>query len=314
MRTTTNPIVWITMGVLLALPALAAPVDGAREDLPVTDPVLLERLRFEPDAGNVYATPRALEELRMDPAERAALEETWLAERLAPSSSAGGPYGTNISGYSPFTAYTILPFSSQTSHGINSFHERVCVDGPPLFYANLEALPHGARLAWVDIWYYDNSPEQTLFTSLWRVCQPDFAAGSPQATLLGSYATIGAEDASRYRFIGPLDETIDLQSCAYLVRVTFHDPENPAICTALTDLRIQKLRVEWRRKVSPPPATATFDDVPTGHPFFQHVEALVASGITSGCGGDNFCPGAPLSRGQMAAFLAKALGLHWGDF
>ena len=47
------------------------------------------------------------------------------------------------------------------------------------------------------------------------------------------------------------------------------------------------------------------------HPFFQHVEALATSGITAGCGGGNFCPDHPLTRGQMAVFLAKALGLHW---
>jgi hypothetical protein len=38
----------------------------------------------------------------------------------------------------------------------------------------------------------------------------------------------------------------------------------------------------------------------------------VASGITAGCGGGNYCPDAPTRR-QMAIFLAKALGLHWGD-
>jgi hypothetical protein len=51
--------------------------------------------------------------------------------------------------------------------------------------------------------------------------------------------------------------------------------------------------------------------VPTNHPFFQFVEALAASGITAGCGNGNFCPDAPLTRGQMAVFLSKALGLHW---
>ncbi len=69
--------------------------------------------------------------------------------------------------------------------------------------------------------------------------------------------------------------------------------------------------VFWRRQVSPAPAVASFNDVPTTHGFFQFVEALAASGITAGCGGGNFCPNSPLTRGQMAVFLAKALGLHW---
>jgi hypothetical protein len=33
--------------------------------------------------------------------------------------------------------------------------------------------------------------------------------------------------------------------------------------------------------------------------------------VTGGCGNGNYCPDAPLTRGQMAVFLAKALGLHW---
>jgi hypothetical protein len=51
--------------------------------------------------------------------------------------------------------------------------------------------------------------------------------------------------------------------------------------------------------------------VPTNHPFFQFIEALAASRITSGCGGGNFCPDAPVTRGQMAVFLARALGLNF---
>ncbi len=72
------------------------------------------------------------------------------------------------------------------------------------------------------------------------------------------------------------------------------------------------VEVWWKRTVSNP-TTVTFNDVPSNHPFFQFVEALAASGITAGCGGGNFCPDNPLTRGQMAAFLSKALGLHWGS-
>jgi hypothetical protein len=67
----------------------------------------------------------------------------------------------------------------------------------------------------------------------------------------------------------------------------------------------------WHRQVSPPPVTATFNDVPTSDPFFRAIEALAASGITSGCGGGNFCPNDVVTRAQLAKFLAVALGLHW---
>ncbi len=71
--------------------------------------------------------------------------------------------------------------------------------------------------------------------------------------------------------------------------------------------------IQWRRTVSPAPATATFTDVPTGHWTFPFVEALAASGITAGCGGGYYCPDDPLTRGQMAVYLAAALGLHWPE-
>ena len=53
----------------------------------------------------------------------------------------------------------------------------------------------------------------------------------------------------------------------------------------------------------------TFNDVPTNHPFFRYIEALSKSGITGGCGSGNYCPDDPVTRGQMAVSLAKALGL-----
>ena len=69
----------------------------------------------------------------------------------------------------------------------------------------------------------------------------------------------------------------------------------------------------WYRVISPAPATATFIDVAPGRWSFPYVEALAASGITKGCaeGGGRFCPEKVVTREQMAAFLARALGLHW---
>ncbi|MGZ5494456.1 MAG: S-layer homology domain-containing protein [Thermoanaerobaculia bacterium] len=73
------------------------------------------------------------------------------------------------------------------------------------------------------------------------------------------------------------------------------------------------VRLRWKRQVSPAPATARFTDVPTSHPFFQYIEALAASGVTGGCVASppQYCPDAPVTRGQMAVFLSRALGLHW---
>jgi len=70
----------------------------------------------------------------------------------------------------------------------------------------------------------------------------------------------------------------------------------------------------YKLQVSPAPSQPTFLDVPVADPGFQFIEALVASGITAGCGGGNYCPDAPLTRRQMAVFLSKALGLSWAGY
>ena len=82
---------------------------------------------------------------------------------------------------------------------------------------------------------------------------------------------------------------------------------------ASADLHFSVVKLAWSRVISPAPANATFNDVGKSHWAFQSVEALAASGITKGCpdGPNLFCPDKPVSRAAMAAFLARALGLHW---
>jgi len=53
---------------------------------------------------------------------------------------------------------------------------------------------------------------------------------------------------------------------------------------------LRSVRVFYSKTVSPPPATPTFGDVPASDPRYRFVEALVAAGITGGCGGGLYCP------------------------
>ena len=61
-----------------------------------------------------------------------------------------------------------------------------------------------------------------------------------------------------------------------------------------------------------PPAcvTATFGDVPCDSPFAPWIYDLVARAITGGCGGGNYCPADPATRGQMAVFVVKTFSLQ----
>jgi glucose/arabinose dehydrogenase len=55
--------------------------------------------------------------------------------------------------------------------------------------------------------------------------------------------------------------------------------------------------------------TPTFADVPCSNPLAPWVDEIAARGITAGCGGGNYCPNSPVSRGQMAVFLSVTFNL-----
>lgn len=55
------------------------------------------------------------------------------------------------------------------------------------------------------------------------------------------------------------------------------------------------------------PLPQRFTDVATNHPFFGDIEFLAQAGITNGCSVAEFCPDSVVTRGQMAAFLERAM-------
>lgn len=57
-----------------------------------------------------------------------------------------------------------------------------------------------------------------------------------------------------------------------------------------------------------------FTDVPANHSHFAYIQKLKELGITTGCSATAYCPGQPVTRGQMAVFLIRArLGLTSAD-
>ena len=62
---------------------------------------------------------------------------------------------------------------------------------------------------------------------------------------------------------------------------------------------------------NPPACSASFADI-CGSPYQASIDWLAKQGLTTGCGGGNYCPDKNVSRGQMAAFLAAALKLPAG--
>ena len=157
-------------------------------------------------------------------------------------------------------------------------------------------LPTGAQITELVVNYYDTATVEPvveflqvsptgLVSSLSLVNFPVFSGGDNSVTQPLSH------------------EVVNTNSYSLLVRL---NTESAANYNAL-----YSVSVRYQLQVSPAPPTPTFGDVPTDHPFYQFIEALAASGITGGCGSGNYCPDNPVTRGQMAVFIAKALGLHF---
>jgi hypothetical protein len=157
-------------------------------------------------------------------------------------------------------------------------------------------LPSGAVVSRLEI-AACHSNTTDLALTLYRTKLPP-KTGLEQLTPAGAIATPGC---GRFSLTPLAPSVIDNDNATYVIVVS----------TVGSAAAFDSVRVYYHLQVSPAPATATFGDVPTSHPFFQFVEALVKSGITAGCGGGNYCPDAALTRGQMAVFLSKGLGLHF---
>ena len=69
------------------------------------------------------------------------------------------------------------------------------------------------------------------------------------------------------------------------------------------------LKGKYGASFTPPPCAGVFGDVACPSTFANWIEELAAEGVTGGCGNGNYCPGDNNTRGQMAAFLVKAMNL-----
>jgi len=85
-------------------------------------------------------------------------------------------------------------------------------------------------------------------------------------------------------------------------------PANDRFCPGATVTRGQMAAFLARALSLPATSSDRFIDDDSS-PFEADIERLAAAGITSGCDSARFCPDAPITRGQMAAFLARALSL-----
>jgi hypothetical protein len=170
--------------------------------------------------------------------------------------------------------------------------------GSGVFVAALH-LPSGVLLTYLELDYLDVSGPDDVDLEL-RIC--DYFLSS-----CNTYPISSGTGSSGINFVfsdlTPLGITTDNFAKKYELRAITE--------SGTSSTQLLGAYVGYKLQVSPAPASATFADVPTTHPYFRFVEALVDAGITSGCGGGNYCVSSPITRGEMAVFLAAALGLHF---
>ena len=126
----------------------------------------------------------------------------------------------------------------------------------------------------------------------------------------------GTCDDSRERVVSPnsgCDEFVYTLPAPLTIRNGSNSYSLRIVDTNGQSSRFRGLRVFWRLQITPLDGSVNYTDVPAGHPLRRYIEALGASHIALACASSKFCPDDPVTRGQFAVFLTRALGLHFPD-
>ncbi len=218
-------------------------------------------------------------------------------------------YGTLMTSYYNVDAFDLQLYNSATQLAFIGYdlYSSTSVGTP--FVAALH-LPSGARIVSLELDYYDlSSVDQAqavlvICTYAGQSCSFGYLSSDPTC----DYSVCsGVTDAKgwNYSFVDLTGAaiTVDNYAFRYLIRAGSSGNDG--------NTAVSRIQIGYQLQVSPGPATATFSDVPTSHPFFKFVEALHAAGITNGYPDGRFGVNDPITRGQMAVFLSAALGLNW---
>jgi hypothetical protein len=220
-----------------------------------------------------------------------------LSDVVDPKATDFGP--TNLT-HVRVTAFEFVPMNSASAgdwYSGDGFTRYPSLAGS--LWAAAIHLPGGALLKRFELDYCDTSSGSHLGMFLFECNnQGQNCVPVAQAQSSANGCNFVADDTLNYR--------IDNYHHLYALQAGFGEVDG--------SVQLASVILSYQLDVSPAPGTPTFGDVPPSDPAFQYIEALVASGITAGCSGGNYCPDAPLTRRQMAVFLAKALGLQWTGY
>ena len=224
---------------------------------------------------------------------------------IGPSAAQSHPatYGGTVQSVVTVPANQFTPLDSTTTYNDRANDglviSRYPTGGNGSFYAGVSA-PGGALLTLVEFDYCDTSA--TGHHAQLKVVDCNWMGSNCTQVVPTMFSISGGCGYFQPDLTGVNYQFDNMNRRLYLVASTdVFDGTNS----------ISGVIVGYKLQVSPAPATASFVDVPTSSPIFKFVEALKASGITAGCDATHYCPNASLTRGQMAVFLAAALGLEF---
>jgi hypothetical protein len=216
--------------------------------------------------------------------------------RLATTRVAPDAYGTTDYTVTTISGTSLIPFDPDDTYDTTlCCLSRGFLDGQGEFYASVN-IPAGAIIDFIGVESYATCPG-IVGLELWEQTH-----GSTSG-IAGISSTVHGYDTD-YN-VTPINYQVGMnahKALAVQVETLNSCPNYSAVSW---------VEIWWRRVVSDPPGSPSFADVPASDFGYQYIEALKASGITGGCTETTFCPDNPVTRRQMAIFIAKALGLHW---
>lgn len=157
---------------------------------------------------------------------------------------------------------------------------------------------------------YHDSPPATYYFSSYIIMQPEDGNGGGTGGCDVTFSDVPC-DFVFHEDVEWLAESGITKGC--------NPPDNTLFCPNDNVTRGQMAAFLVRGLELPPRGYseyATYADVGSTHVFFDEVGILGAEGITKGCNppdNSRFCPNDNVTRGQMAAFLVRALGLSRSD-
>ena len=196
------------------------------------------------------------------------------------------------------TAFT--PYDSSTAWVYAAPGMRAITGGSP-WMDQVVRLQSGAQLILVRMFYDDLSATGRVHFWLWR----NRIEGVSPFTFTQLATAASPAGTSRYSSVFTnLNETIRNQQNIYHIRFRSDN----------INARFAGIRLFWHRQIRaglPNP----FSDIGFLPAEFQNsITSLADSGITTGTTPTTYSPSAPVTRAQMAVFLARAMGLYWEFF